>query len=86
MWLDALATVDAAMLMTVYPGFGGQKFIPAVLPRLQALHAALPDLPLQVDGGVNRATIPQVVAAGATRLVYGSAYLVLRRVQLAAVG
>jgi ribulose-phosphate 3-epimerase len=74
MWLEALATVDAAMLMTVYPGFGGQRFIPAVLPRLQALHAALPDLPLQVDGGINRETIPHVVAAGATRLVCGSAY------------
>ena len=74
MWLPALEQVDAAMLMTVYPGFGGQKFIPAVLPRVQALHEALPQLSLQVDGGVNRETIPQVIAAGATRLVCGSAY------------
>ena len=74
MWFDALAQVDQVMLMTVYPGFGGQAFIPAVRPRIRAIHERFPDLPIQVDGGIDRSTIPQVVADGATRLVCGSAY------------
>jgi len=74
MWLDALRQVDAAMLMTVYPGFGGQAFIEAVRPRLQALREACPQLPIQVDGGIGRDTAERVVADGATRLVCGNAF------------
>ncbi len=62
------------MLLTVYPGFVGQSFIPQVRPRLRAVHARFPQLPLQVDGGINRETIPGVVADGATRLVTGNAF------------
>jgi len=74
MWFDALAQVDQVMLMTVYPGFGGQAFIPAVRERIRAVHERFPDLPIQVDGGIDRNTIPLVVADGASRLVCGSAY------------
>lgn len=74
LWWSALAQVDQVMLMTVYPGFGGQAFIPEVRPRIRAVRERFPELPIQVDGGIDRATIPLVVADGATRLVCGSAY------------
>jgi ribulose-phosphate 3-epimerase len=74
MWLPHLAQVDQAMLMTVYPGFGGQPFLTAVRERIRQLRAALPALPIQVDGGINRETIPLVVADGADRLVAGNAF------------
>jgi ribulose-phosphate 3-epimerase len=74
LWFRFLAKADLAMFMTVYPGFGGQAFIPQVRPRIRATRAAFPDLDIQVDGGINRDTIPTVVADGANRLVCGVAY------------
>lgn len=74
LWFPFLAKADLAMFMTVYPGFGGQAFIPQVRPRIRATRAAFPHLPIQVDGGINRETIPLVVADGADRLVCGVAY------------
>jgi ribulose-phosphate 3-epimerase len=62
------------MFMTVYPGFGGQAFIPSVRPRIRVVRKAFPLLPIQVDGGINRETIPLVTADGADRLVCGNAY------------
>ncbi len=63
--------------MSVNPGFGGQSFIPAALPKLRALRAAIDaaglDVALEVDGGVAPATAGAVVAAGARVLVAGSA-------------
>jgi ribulose-phosphate 3-epimerase len=73
-WFPHFAAVDLVMFMTVNPGFGGQAFIPEVRPRLRAARAAFPDLSLQVDGGINRDTIPLVVADGADRLVTGQAF------------
>jgi ribulose-phosphate 3-epimerase len=73
-WYPHFAAVDLVMLMTVSPGFGGQAFISEVRPRLRAVRAAFPDLSLQVDGGINRDTIPLVVADGADRLVTGQAF------------
>lgn len=74
MWFEILARVDQVMLMTVYPGFGGQAFIPAVRERIRAVRRAFPELPIQVDGGIDRNTLPQVTADGADRLVCGSAW------------
>lgn len=74
MWHDAIAAVDAVMIMTVYPGFGGQAFIEATRPRIRALRDAFPELPIQVDGGINRDTIPLVTEDGADRLVAGNAF------------
>ncbi|HTM21249.1 MAG TPA: ribulose-phosphate 3-epimerase [Kofleriaceae bacterium] len=74
LWFPRFAEVDLVMLMTVYPGFGGQGFIPQVRPRIRATRAAFPELPIQVDGGINRETIPLVVADGADRLVTGNAF------------
>jgi ribulose-phosphate 3-epimerase len=71
-----LAEVDMVLLMTVNPGFAGQKFIPAVLPKVRRLRRILDDLHspvlLQVDGGVHLDTVEDLVAAGADVLVSGS--------------
>ncbi len=74
LWLPWLRQVDLAMLMTVFPGFGGQAFIPEVRSHIRAVRAACPDLHIQVDGGIDRETIPLVTADGADRLVAGSAF------------
>lgn len=71
-----LELCDLLLVMTVNPGFGGQKFIPYSLPKLRAAHALLearnPACAIEVDGGIDAATAPQVVAAGATVLVAGT--------------
>jgi ribulose-phosphate 3-epimerase len=74
LWFPHLGSVDLVMFMTVYPGFGGQAFIPQVRQRIRAVRAAFPQLPIQVDGGINRETIPLVTADGADRLVCGNAF------------
>ena len=73
-YLDQL---DLVLVMSVEPGFGGQKFMPSALDKLRWLKAekdrrGLKFL-LEVDGGVDAATAPQCVAAGADVLVAGSA-------------
>ncbi len=81
-WMDHLMDrLDVVLLMSVNPGFGGQKFIPATLPKLQAArqrinaHLARGGQPiaLEVDGGVKTDNIAQIVAAGADTCVAGSA-------------
>ena len=74
LWFRWFDCVDLVMFMTVYPGFGGQVFIPEVRDYVRATRAAFPRLPIQVDGGINRETIPTIVADGATRLVCGNAF------------
>ncbi len=79
--LDGLDVVlpDLAMvlLMSVNPGFGGQKFIEAVVPKVSALRSEIDrrglEVDIEVDGGIDPQTAPAVVAAGATVLVAGSA-------------
>ncbi len=72
-----LGDVDLVLLMTVNPGFGGQRFLPSVLPKVRAVRAMIDaagvDVELEVDGGVSRDTARQVVEAGARVLVAGSA-------------
>ncbi|MEB3224025.1 MAG: ribulose-phosphate 3-epimerase [Candidatus Sericytochromatia bacterium] len=69
--------LDLVLVMSVNPGFGGQSFIPAVLPKITALRElaglAGPPLRIAVDGGIDAHTAGQVVAAGADVLVAGSA-------------
>jgi ribulose-phosphate 3-epimerase len=70
-----LERLDLILVMTVNPGFGGQKFIPATLEkirRLRALSAGRP-IRIEVDGGINAETAAAAVAAGADVLVAGSA-------------
>lgn len=67
-------TVDLALVMSVNPGWGGQAFIPAALDKIARLRELLgPDVPIEVDGGVDEHTAGPVVAAGATWLVAGTA-------------
>ncbi|MBI2453728.1 ribulose-phosphate 3-epimerase [Candidatus Peregrinibacteria bacterium] len=67
-----LAEVDMVLLMTVNPGFGGQTFIDAVLPKIEALRNRAPKLGIQVDGGINEKTAKLARRAGANILVAGS--------------
>lgn len=68
---------DLILVMTVNPGFGGQSFIPSMLPKIAALRAMIDasgrDIRLEVDGGVTAATAPAVLEAGADVLVAGTA-------------
>ncbi|HEX9924189.1 MAG TPA: ribulose-phosphate 3-epimerase [Anaerolineae bacterium] len=72
-----LPDVDLVLVMSVNPGFGGQSYIPGSTARIARLRAWLDELnskaELEVDGGVNTETISEIVAAGATVLVIGSA-------------
>lgn len=64
--------VDMVLVMTVNPGFGGQKFISEMLPKIQNIRAMLGDRDLEVDGGIDASTAPLVIEAGANVLVAGS--------------
>ena len=70
-----LDLVDLVCVMTVNPGFGGQKFIPSQLDKIRALRTMIGDRPIhiEVDGGITPDTAPLVVEAGADVLVAGSA-------------
>lgn len=72
-----LNDLDMVLLMTVNPGFGGQKFIPNVIPKIQVLHRYLEqmqsDCLIEVDGGINLETASAAVKAGAHILVAGAA-------------
>ena len=69
--------VDLILIMSVNPGFGGQKFIPSALKKLREARARISesgrDIWLEVDGGVKTDNIARIVAAGADTLVAGSA-------------
>jgi len=69
--------LDMVLLMSVNPGWGGQRFIPAVFDKLAELRRRIqernPNITIQVDGGVSLKTIRQAVQSGATNLVAGSA-------------
>ena len=70
-----LDMVDLVCVMTVNPGFGGQKFINSQIAKVQSLRAMIGDRPIHIDGdgGVTTETAPLVAAAGADVLVAGSA-------------
>lgn len=74
---EILPEVDLVLIMSVNPGFGGQKYIPSSTDKIRRLRAQLdrvnPAAWLQVDGGVGAGNAAEIVAAGATSLVAGSA-------------
>jgi ribulose-phosphate 3-epimerase len=74
---EILPDVDMVLVMTVNPGFGGQKFIPNVLHKIRQVRkmidAVNPAIEIEVDGGIDATTAPQAYAAGATVFVAGSA-------------
>jgi ribulose-phosphate 3-epimerase len=68
-WLDK---IDMLLVMSVWPGFGGQKFIAKVLDTVRAARKLAPRLDIEIDGGINGETIKQAVDAGANVIVAGS--------------
>jgi len=70
-----LDDIDLLLIMSVNPGFGGQKFIPAMVEKIAQANLMIGDRPimLQVDGGITATTAPLVTSAGANVLVAGSA-------------
>ncbi|HEY3437551.1 MAG TPA: ribulose-phosphate 3-epimerase [Actinotalea sp.] len=76
-FLDLLGEIDMLLVMTVEPGFGGQSFLDATLPKIrrarEAVSAAGLDVWVQVDGGISAATIERAAEAGANVFVAGSA-------------
>jgi len=73
---DVIADIDMVLLMSVNPGFGGQKFIGHTLDKIKRLRALIEashsSALIEIDGGVNAQTAPQLAAAGADVLVAGS--------------
>lgn len=73
-WLEG---IDLLLVMTVHPGFGGQRFMDEVLPKIGAARRAIDeaglDVVVEVDGGIDTTTAGRVAAAGAGMLVAGSA-------------
>ena len=74
---NIIQDIDLVLLMSVNPGFGGQKFIPSTLKKIQDVKAMIDlqdrDIYLEVDGGINLETIASVSKAGANVFVAGSA-------------
>jgi len=67
-----LGEIDEALVMTVHPGYGGQKFIAECLPKVTWLRERRPGLDIMIDGGGNAETIPLSAKAGANMFVAGS--------------
>ena len=76
-WLEILEEIDLVLVMSVEPGFGGQKFMPEMLDKARALRAAIDERGLktliEIDGGIDATTITQAAAAGVDAFVAGSA-------------
>ena len=74
---DVLPLCDMVLVMSVFPGFGGQKFIPECLDKLRALRGLIDGLGkeilLEIDGGVHAGNVEEIKAAGADVIVAGSA-------------
>lgn len=70
-----LEDLDFILIMTVNPGFGGQKFLPSIIPKIRKAREMIEkhglDMDIEVDGGLNEENIPSVVKAGANILVAG---------------
>ena len=67
-----LGEIDEALVMTVHPGYGGQKFIADCMPKVTWLRERMPRLDIMVDGGINAETAAFAARAGANQFVAGS--------------
>ena len=72
---DLLPLCDLVLVMTVEPGFGGQKFMPDMMPKIRKIREMGYAGQIMVDGGINAETAKEAVAAGADALVMGTALL-----------
>ncbi len=74
---DVIPTCDMVLVMSVFPGFGGQKFIPEALDKLREVKAIVEkcgkNIDIEIDGGVSAENVAEVKAAGANVIVAGSA-------------
>lgn len=74
---DVIPMCDMVLLMSVFPGFGGQKFIPSVLDKVKELRAIIDasgrSIDIEIDGGITAENVAEVKAAGANVIVAGSA-------------
>ena len=74
---DIVPMCDMVLVMSVFPGFGGQKFIPSVLDKVREIRAIIDksgkDIDLQIDGGITAENVAEAKAAGANVIVAGSA-------------
>lgn len=66
---------DMALIMSVEPGFGGQKFIPSALDKIKRARELFPDVLIEVDGGINEQTVGSVINAGVDVVVAGNAIM-----------
>ncbi len=71
--LPYVGMVKEILVMTVHPGFSGQKYIPEMEGKMKELRSLYPELDIEVDGGINRETIRRAYAAGANLLAAASA-------------
>ena len=67
-----LGEIDEVLVMTVHPGYGGQKFIGECMPKVSELRRLVPELDIMVDGGINGETAVVAARAGANQFVAGS--------------
>ncbi|KAL3336964.1 hypothetical protein AABB24_029574 [Solanum stoloniferum] len=70
--LDGENSVELVLVMTVEPGFGGQKFMPEMMDKVRTLRKKYPSLDIEVDGGLGPSTIEAATSAGANCIVAGS--------------
>jgi ribulose-phosphate 3-epimerase len=70
--LKANPGITLALIMTVEPGFGGQKFMSAMMPKVRELRRHFPTLDVQVDGGLDSVTVVEAAEAGANVIVAGT--------------
>ena len=73
---NVIDDIDMLLLMSVYPGFGGQKFIPEVLPKIEQAAKLIQktgkEIDLEIDGGITKENVKSVKDAGANVIVAGS--------------
>lgn len=69
---EAIKKADYVLIMSVNPGFGGQKFLPEVLEKIRKIRTNFPEKDIQIDGGISDTTVKDAVNAGANWLVAGS--------------